>query len=156
MVGGGVMHFRFATQVDALRAAVRITRDAHPFTIDAVVVLPDHLHIVMTLPAGDADFSNRSSLIKRRFTAAVARTGVRTPRHLNGEHAPWQRRFWDTPSAMRRISSVTSTTSTSIRSSTASSRAYATGRIHRFTITCGVGYCLRIGPAISGKAAEIR
>ncbi|MEA2878761.1 MAG: REP-associated tyrosine transposase [Hyphomicrobiales bacterium] len=81
--------------VDALRAAVRITRDAHPFTIDAVVVLPDHLHIVMTLPAGDADFSNRLSLIKRRFTTAVARTGVRIPRHSNGEHALWQRRFWE-------------------------------------------------------------
>jgi len=83
-----------ADHVDALRAAVRTT-DAHPFTIDAVVVLPDHLHIVMTLPAGDADFSNRLSLIKRRFTAAVARTGVRIPRHGNGEHALWQRRFWE-------------------------------------------------------------
>ncbi len=40
--------------VAALRAAMRATRQAHPFTIDAVVVLPDHLHIVMTLPAGDA------------------------------------------------------------------------------------------------------
>jgi len=37
--------------VGVLRAAVRDTRAAHPFTIDAVVVLPDHLHIVMTLPA---------------------------------------------------------------------------------------------------------
>jgi putative transposase len=81
--------------IDALRAAVRTTRDAHPFTIDAVAVLPDHLHIVMTLPAGDADFSNRLSLIKRRFTAAVARTGMRIPRHSNGEHALWQRRFWE-------------------------------------------------------------
>jgi putative transposase len=36
--------------VDALRAAMRKTRSSHPFTIDAVAVLPDHLHIVMTLP----------------------------------------------------------------------------------------------------------
>jgi len=40
----------------ALRLAVIATRRDHPFTIDAVVILPDHLHIVMTLPEGDADF----------------------------------------------------------------------------------------------------
>jgi putative transposase len=81
--------------IDALRAAVRTTKAAHPFTIDAVVVLPDHLHIVMTLPAGDANFSSRLSLIKRRFTSAVALSGAPVPRHHNGEHAVWQRRFWE-------------------------------------------------------------
>src|SRR5690242_18390177 len=81
--------------VSALRAAVRITRGARPFAIDAIVVLPDHLHIVMTLPADDADFSNRLRLIKRRFTDALARAGVTIPRHPNGEHALWQRRFWE-------------------------------------------------------------
>ena len=81
--------------IRGLRAAVRITRGTHPFTIDAVVVLPDHVHIVMTLPAGDADFSIRLSLIKRKFTMWVARAGVHIPRHPNGEHALWQRRFWE-------------------------------------------------------------
>jgi putative transposase len=59
------------------------------------VVLPDHLHVVMTLPPGDADFSNRWSLIKRRFTSAVAKMGVTIARHANGEYALWQRRFWE-------------------------------------------------------------
>jgi putative transposase len=81
--------------VDALRAAFRTTRRAHPFTIDAIVVLPDHLHIVMTLPEGDADFPNRWQLIKRRFSTAVAATGIPTAQHRNGEHALWQRRFWE-------------------------------------------------------------
>jgi putative transposase len=81
--------------VDALRAAFRETRRAHPFTIDAIVVLPDHLHVVMTLPDGDADYSIRWQFIKRRFTAAVAKAGVPIPRHPNGEHALWQRRFWE-------------------------------------------------------------
>src|SRR5437764_13738513 len=81
--------------VGALRTAVRTTRAVHPFTIDAVVVLPDHVHIAMTLPPGDADFSNRLSLIKRRFTTALVRAGVSIPRHPNGEHALWQRRFWE-------------------------------------------------------------
>jgi len=81
--------------VAALRAAVTLTRRQHPFTIGAVVVLPDHLHIVMTLPEGDADFPTRWQLIKRHFTAAVAKTGTPIARHRNGEHALWQRRFWE-------------------------------------------------------------
>jgi putative transposase len=81
--------------IGALRAAVRRTRAAHPFTIDAVVVLPEHLHIVMTLPQDDANYASRLSLIKRRFTTAVEQGGVSIPRHANGEHVLWQRRFWE-------------------------------------------------------------
>jgi putative transposase len=80
---------------DALRAAMASTRQRYPFTIDAIVVLPDHLHVVMTLPDGDADFSNRWSLIKRRFTSSVIAAGARIARHGNGELALWQRRFWE-------------------------------------------------------------
>jgi len=81
--------------IDALRAAMRTTRDSHPFTIDAVVILPDHVHIVMTLPDGDPDYSNRWSLIKRRFTAGVMKSGTVVARHRNGEPSLWQRRFWE-------------------------------------------------------------
>src|SRR5262249_36364157 len=65
-------------QIEALRAAMRETRRSHPFTIDAAVVLPDHLHIVMTLPQGDADYPNRWRLIKRRFTDSIAKFGTRS------------------------------------------------------------------------------
>ena len=41
--------------IDALRTAFRETQQHHPFAIDAIVVLPDHLHAVLTLPEGDAD-----------------------------------------------------------------------------------------------------
>jgi REP-associated tyrosine transposase len=57
--------------IDALRAATRLTRTRHPFTIDAMVVLPDHIHAVWTLPPGDADFSLRWRLIKVDFAKAV-------------------------------------------------------------------------------------
>jgi putative transposase len=50
--------------IDALREATRLTQTRHPFTIDAMVVLPDHIHAVWTLPPGDADFSLRWRLIK--------------------------------------------------------------------------------------------
>ena len=32
--------------IDALRTATRLTQARHPFTIDAMVVLPDHIHAV--------------------------------------------------------------------------------------------------------------
>lgn len=38
--------------------------DAQAFSIDAVVVLPDHLHAIWTLLPGDTDYSLRWRLIK--------------------------------------------------------------------------------------------
>jgi putative transposase len=49
---------RLLTQhIDVLRFARRAS--GIRFTIDAVVVLPDHLHTVWKLPEGDADFATR-------------------------------------------------------------------------------------------------
>lgn len=82
--------------IDALRAAVRRTRDERPFHIDAWVVLPDHMHCVITLPPGDADYANRIKAIKIRFVRAVPpderRSAVRVAK---GERGIWQRRFWE-------------------------------------------------------------
>ena len=38
--------------IEALQEAVKRTRAERPFHIDACVVLPDHIHCVMTLPPG--------------------------------------------------------------------------------------------------------
>jgi putative transposase len=46
-------------EIDLLRATVRATKARHPFHIDAWVVLPEHMHCLCTLPAGDADFALR-------------------------------------------------------------------------------------------------
>jgi putative transposase len=35
------------------------------------------------------------SLIKRRFTTAIAKAGATVARRQNGERALWQRRFWE-------------------------------------------------------------
>jgi putative transposase len=50
--------------IDLLRNAFRYVRQRHAFTIEAIVILPDHLHAVWTLPDGDADFAVRWRLIK--------------------------------------------------------------------------------------------
>ena len=67
-----------------------------PFTIDAWVVLPDHLHCVWTLPTGDDDFSTRWRLIKTIFARSLAADERRSDaRRRHQERGIWQRRFWE-------------------------------------------------------------
>ena len=54
-----------------LRAAYAATCKDHPFHTDAIVILPDHLHAVWTLPQGDADFSTRWRLINPHILQPV-------------------------------------------------------------------------------------
>src|SRR6266853_4117168 len=85
-------------RIDALRDAMERTRSRHAFAIDAVVVLPDHIHAVWTLPPGDADFSLRWRLIKSRFAQALPkRERLGDVRKARGERGIRQRRFWETP-----------------------------------------------------------
>ncbi|RZM97734.1 transposase [Bradyrhizobium genosp. SA-3] len=81
--------------VDKLRGAFRTTRVERPFEIDAIVVLPDHLHVIMTLPDDDADFSGRWRRIKSLFTHRLAASSAPISRNHRGEFALWQRRFWE-------------------------------------------------------------
>ena len=81
--------------VAALRAAFRITRRERPFSIDAVVILPDHLHVLFTLPPGDADFPGRWRRIKGHFSQALLDQGTRLNRRPSGRMALWQSRFWE-------------------------------------------------------------
>jgi len=83
-------------EVDALRASVSRARTLYPFNIDAWVVLPEHLHAVWTLPEGDADFPTRWTLIKRGFSAKIAKGESRSASRIaKGERGIWQRRFWE-------------------------------------------------------------
>jgi putative transposase len=81
-------------RIASLRAAFRVARRERPFAIDAVVVLPDHLHAIMTMPPDDADFSGRWRRIKALFTRDV-RGGLSIARNQRGEFDLWQRRFWE-------------------------------------------------------------
>lgn len=82
-------------EVGRLREAVSRTRAERPFGIDAWVVLPDHLHAVWRLPAGDRDFSTRWRLIKARFSMGLHMGDRRASHILRQERAIWQRRFWE-------------------------------------------------------------
>src|SRR5215203_6183745 len=82
-------------EIAALRAAFRRARRQRPFSIEAIVVLPDHLHAIWTLPPEDADYSGRWRLIKTLFSNHVIAARGDTRRHRNGELALWQRRYWE-------------------------------------------------------------
>lgn len=88
---------------DESRAALKevagqIARN-YPFTVDAWVLLPDHLHCIWTLSEGDSDYSTRWALIKKDFTKRIREIAtVSTPsqsRKLHREGTIWQRRFWE-------------------------------------------------------------
>ena len=81
--------------IDLLREAFRATKSAHPFIVDAIVVLPEHLHAIWTLPSSDADFSGRWRKIKGAFTRKVLDAGAKISRDQRGEYDLWQRRFWE-------------------------------------------------------------
>ena len=57
--------------IDNLRASFLAARQRRSFTVEAIVILPDHLHCIWTLPSGDADFSTRWHDIKVRFAAQI-------------------------------------------------------------------------------------
>ena len=80
---------------DVLRETFQRTRDRQPFKIDAIVVLPDHLHAIWTLPDGDFDFSGRWRSIKAGMTRDLVKRGHAASRNSKGEYDIWQRRFWE-------------------------------------------------------------
>lgn len=82
--------------VRGLRAAIGEVRTRLPFRIDAAVILPDHLHMIWTLPTGDADFGRRWGMIKRAVARATPAPGAATRTRSQGlrhESGLWQRRF---------------------------------------------------------------
>jgi putative transposase len=84
--------------IDLLRKSFRYVMQKHPFKIDAIVILPDHLHCIWTLPEGDADFSTRWRLIKSYFSRQCDmkyQGEISASRQHKQEKAVWQRRFWE-------------------------------------------------------------
>ncbi len=82
--------------VDLLRAVFQHVKTVHPFHIDAMVILPDHLHALWTLPEGDADYPVRWALIKAGFSRRIPKGERQNESRLaKGERGIWQRRYWE-------------------------------------------------------------
>jgi putative transposase len=82
--------------IDALRLAFICVRRRHAYQMEAVVVLPDHLHCIWTLPPGDDGYSVRWGLIKSYFSRSIEKgERISESRIKRGERGLWQRRFGD-------------------------------------------------------------
>ena len=81
---------------DKLRSAFYKTKKQHPFLLDAMVVLPEHLHAIWSLPKNDNDFAKRWMLIKSNFSRQLPKTErINRSRKTKGERGIWQRRYWE-------------------------------------------------------------
>ena len=83
-----------------IRSAIATIREDRPFELFASVLLPDHWHLIMQLPAGDADYSTRMKRIKEEFTkswlgAGLPEAEVTQAQAKKGERGIWQPRFWE-------------------------------------------------------------
>lgn len=81
-------------EVGHLRAATRATKTRFPFRIDAAVILPSKLHMIWTLPTGDADYSNRWAMLKASFSKGLPEPAHRTETQIKrNEKGIWRKRF---------------------------------------------------------------
>lgn len=84
--------------IDLLERCLKTTMNSHLFTINALVILPDHLHTIWTLPDNDSDFSTRWRLTKTQFSKDYkSNCEIRSQgsKLSKGEREIWQRRFWE-------------------------------------------------------------
>jgi putative transposase len=84
----------------AIREGISLVRQTMPFTIEAWVLLPDHLHTIWTLPENDAKYAVRWAVIKSCVTKrcgslSVPGENVNISKRKRQEGGVWQRRFWE-------------------------------------------------------------
>ena len=83
-------------KIKELRTAFQQVMKSWPFTIDGIVVLPEHMHMTMTLPPDDANYSQRISFIKSAFSRQLEPIEcINSSRSTKRERGIWQRRFWE-------------------------------------------------------------
>ena len=83
------------SEIERLRTAFRTTRRRYPFTVDAIVILPDHLHTIWSVPEADPDFARRWTVLKRLFSSGLPGNPVSDLQRRRREKGIWQRRFWE-------------------------------------------------------------
>ena len=86
--------------INILENIIAGVQKEHPFTLEAWVFLPDHMHCLWTMPPDESDYSKRWGMIKARFTKAISpdagRSALLTGSKIRyREGTVWQRRFWE-------------------------------------------------------------
>ena len=92
--------FRHETARAILGEAIRTELTQRPFDQIAIVLLPDHLHAIWSLPPGDDCYSERWKSIKARFTKNWTASGGSEAKVSQGyakqrRRGVWQARFME-------------------------------------------------------------
>lgn len=83
-------------EIERLMLVIRKIKRCHDFKIEAMVVLPDHMHALWTLPLHDHDYAKRWMLIKSGFSRQLPKTErINRSRMEKRERGIWQRRYWE-------------------------------------------------------------
>lgn len=80
-------------EINLLRWAFAKGQAERPWHINAIVIMPDHLHGVMTLPAGDTDYATRWCILKGRFSRGIPKAPRSESKHFRAARGIWQRRY---------------------------------------------------------------
>jgi len=81
--------FKDPTLCDLFLVGVEKVKCIHPFELIAYCILPDHIHLLISLPAGVSDYSNIIKEVKRSATLSIKK-------HLEcPDLVVWQDRFWE-------------------------------------------------------------
>ncbi len=99
-VAGGTYFFTLVTskrirffedrrRIEAFLSSLFTVQSYHHFELIAYCVLPDHIHLLITLAEGDHDFSSRIKEIKRKTTTSIRKVLEKPNNEV------WQGRFWE-------------------------------------------------------------
>jgi putative transposase len=83
-------HRLLVDHVDLLRDSMRCVRELNPWRVDAIVVLPDHMHLISTLPENDQNYPQRLRMVKSLFTKKLREASA-----WSAQQSPWQARYWE-------------------------------------------------------------
>lgn len=83
-----------------LHIAIKETQLQRPWKMDAIVLMPEHIHMLWIMPQNDNDYSTRISILKRKFTNTYLGSGGREASVPEGQkkrrlHGVWQQKFWE-------------------------------------------------------------
>lgn len=82
--------------IHELRQAFKTVIAHYPFMIDGIVVMPDHLHMIMTLPPNDSNYSQRLGFLKSSFSRQIKSSErISISRQDKRERGIWQHSIRD-------------------------------------------------------------
>lgn len=84
--------------IEAFRRAYQLTKKNHDFELCAVIVLPDYIHMLITLAENSDDYAVIVANIKSHFSRQIPKLDNEVINHSRSkkkERGIWQRRFWE-------------------------------------------------------------